>query len=210
MTDPADKGLQASKLELWRGDRCLFRNVAFEVRQAQYLNITGPNGCGKTSLLRMVCGFTLPETGEIFWNGTSIRKDRHGYNSELIYVGHTEGLKADLTARENLLYWGRVRAEIEIDAVDRALDTVGLEPESQLHMRFFSAGMSRRLALARLLVHKVTLWMLDEPLTNLDVGGRELVSRLVDQHVSDGGIAVIATHQELGLTAPGRVTLELS
>ncbi len=157
----------------------------------------------------MVCGFTLPEAGEIFWNGTSIRKDRHAYDSELVYVGHTEGLKADLTARENLLYWGRVRAEIEIDAVDRALDTVGLEPESRLHMRFFSAGMRRRLALARLLVHKVSLWMLDEPLTNLDVSGRELVSRLVDQHISDGGIAVIATHQELGLDAAGRVALEL-
>jgi len=201
--------LEGRELELWRGDRCLFRNVTFEVQPGQYLNITGINGSGKTSLLRMVCGFTLPEAGEIFWNGTSIRKDRHGYNSELVYVGHTEGLKADLTARENLLYWGRVRTDTEMDAVDRALDTVGLESESRLHIRFFSAGMRRRLALARLLVHKVSLWMLDEPLTNLDVSGRELVSHLVDQHVTDGGTAVIATHQELGLAAAGRVALEL-
>ena len=209
MTEAADKGLAASDLELWRGDRRLFTGISFQVEFNQYLLITGANGCGKTSLLRMLCGFTLPEAGEVRWNGNDIAADRYAYHPDLVYVGHEEGQKADLTARENLMHWARLRTGVTLDRIDAALERVGLDPANPLQTRFLSAGMRRRLALARLPLGEVRLWLLDEPLTHLDHEGRELVAHLIEDHVAAGGCAVIATHQELSVSTGGGKSLEL-
>ena len=209
MTEGADKGLAASDLELWRGNRRLFKGISFHVDSGQYLFISGANGSGKTSLLRMLCGFTLPEAGEVRWNGNDIARDRYAYHFDLVYIGHNEGHKADLTGRENLLYWARLRTGVTIDRIDAALERVGLDPANPLEARFYSAGMQRRLALARLPLGEVRLWLLDEPLTNLDQEGRELVAHLLDDHVTAGGCAVVATHQPLSVSAGSSMNLEL-
>lgn len=200
---------EARGINAWRGDRHILRDVSFSVRKGDFLKITGPNGVGKTTLLRVICGLLPAETGDIFWRGKSVRSHRDEFNLELGYLGHLNSLKADLTARENLKYLAGLRQSLTARDIDATLDRVGILSRADLPARSLSAGQKRRLSLARLLLADAALWILDEPVTNLDTAGIELVESLVVDHVGRGGLAIAAAHQRLLDDAPCLRRLEL-
>ncbi len=202
--------LQAQNLHLWRGDRHVLKGVSLTVGAGECLLVTGSNGTGKTSLLRTLSGLMYPEEGRIAWGGRSIREDLQGYCSDLAYIGHEPPLKVDLTALENLLFWVGVRRKLKPSDIQAALERVGARNWSDRPVRTLSAGQKRRVALAGLLLMAVPLWLLDEPTTNLDKQGQELVGALIQEHLANGGVTVAAVHHELSITAPSVRRLELA
>ena len=155
----------------------------------------GRNGAGKTSLLRVLAGLTLPESGQVEWAGEPIRSCRAKYGAEMAWCGHLTGLKPDLTVAQNLDFAGRLAGR-SAESWAGLLETLGLASCRNLETRHLSAGQQRRAALARVLNSGARLWLIDEPFTNLDDAGRRLVQERIGQHARDGGIAVIAAHHE--------------
>lgn len=191
--------LEAVALECIRGERRLFADLAFVLEAGQVLQIEGPNGCGKTTLLRLLCGLAVPESGAVYWGGEDIRRIRAEYSAELAYVGHMHAVTGGLTPIENLQMTAaleRTRADVDLEEV---LDRVGLWGYEDVPCRTLSAGQRRRVALARLLVTRVRLWILDEPFTALDPGGRRQIEQIVSAHVAQGGLAVLTTHHTVEL-----------
>jgi len=182
----------------------LFSGVSFALEAGTLLHVRGCNGSGKTTLLRALCGLLVPEAGEILWQGQDSRRLGEDYRAALLYCGHLNGIKDDLTGIENL----RVAAILDGNPVDEgrlrsALEQMGLAGYEDLPAMALSQGQKRRGALARLLVSKAPLWILDEPFTALDADAANLLLGLIVGHVSDGGILVLTTHQEVPLTAGG-------
>ncbi len=203
--------LEAINLTCVRGDRLLFRDVNFTLAPGGLLELRGPNGGGKTSLLRILCGLATPADGEVRWNGTNTRRLREEYFGSLAYVAHLNGVKDELTALENLLAARRVAGhELTREEGEATLEGAGLINQRHLATRVLSAGQRRRLALARLLSSRAKLWLLDEVLTSLDDSGVELVRKLITEHLDGNGLAIVATHQELGLSPPGLQTINLA
>ena len=202
--------LEAREINCWRGDRHILRDVSFSVRSGEFLKLTGPNGVGKTTLIRIVCGLLPPENGTVLWRGKVVRSSNDDFHLEMAYLGHLNSLKADLTARENLRFLAGLRQSLTDADIDAALDRVGILSRGDLAARSLSAGQKRRLALARLLLAGAALWILDEPVTNLDTAGIGLVEELITEHVAKGGLALSAAHQRLLDEAPFLRRLELS
>ncbi|MEP7243387.1 MAG: cytochrome c biogenesis heme-transporting ATPase CcmA [Gammaproteobacteria bacterium] len=203
-------GLRGEELHLWRGDRHVLRGVSLELREGEIVQLTGANGAGKTTLLRTLCGLIYPEEGRVLWAGTDIREDLSAYHAQLAYVGHEPPLKADLTAHENLRYWVGVRRQLAKSAIDTALDEVGADEWRDRATRTLSAGQRRRVALAGLKLLAAPLWLLDEPTTNLDTAGQSLVSRMIEEHVTQGGMVMAAVHHELPVPSRPVRRLDLS
>ena len=195
----ANLGLRGEGLHLWRGDRHILRGVSLELCGGEILQLTGSNGAGKTTLLRTLSGLIYPEEGRVLWAGEDIRKDLRAYHAQLAYLGHEPPLKADLTARENLRYWIGVRQQLSASDIDKALDDVAADEWRDRTARTLSAGQRRRVALAGLKLLSAPLWLLDEPTTNLDTAGQSLVSRMIEEHVTRGGLVIAAVHHELPL-----------
>ena len=203
--------LEAINVTCVRGDRLLFRGVNFSLAAGDLLELRGPNGGGKTSLLRILCGLATPAEGEVRWNGTNIRTLREEYFGSLAYVAHLNGVKDELTALENLLAAERVAGrELSKLEGEATLERVGLSNQRHLPTRVLSAGQRRRLTLARLLAARAKLWLLDEILTSLDDSGVDLARKLIIEHIDDGGLAIVATHQDLKLSPPGLQTMNLA
>jgi heme exporter protein A len=202
--------LEAREINCWRGERHILRDVSFSVRSGEFLKLTGPNGVGKTTLIRIVCGLLPAENGTVEWRGKVVRSTNDEYHVEMAYLGHLNSLKADLTARENLRFLAGLRQALTDADIDGALDRVGILSRGDLPARSLSAGQKRRLALARLLLSGATLWVLDEPVTNLDTAGISLVEELITEHVAKGGLALSAAHQRLLDEAPFLRRLELT
>ncbi len=178
--------LDVNGLACRRGDRVLFTGLTFAAQKGDLVCVRGPNGSGKTSLLRLIAGMGLVEEGEISWSGHSLRSD-------IAWIGHTEGLKLDLTPRENLDYH---RALVNGSGTTAAaLQACGLAGVADTPCRVLSAGQRRRCALARLLVSDAPLWVLDEPLTALDVEGQDMIQEMIAAHCQNGGIAIVTSHQ---------------
>lgn len=203
-TYDSDNQLRADDLACLRGDLLLFENLHLEVGAGQLLQIEGPNGSGKTSLLRILAGLTLPEDGEVSWNGTPIRRQRSEYAMALHYIGHQAALKSGLTVSENLRFNAGLMGGRNIAA---ALETIGIHGHADQHAHTLSAGQQRRTALARLLLRPAPLWILDEPYTALDVAGVELVTKLIKTHVDGGGIVIMTSHQPIPLPGLRRLRL---
>ena len=160
------------------------------------LQITGGNGAGKTTLIRVLCGLSPPDDGEILWRRQSIYTAADDYRADLLYVGHRDGVKNELTPLENLSFAAALHDSPSLLTPEAALQKVGLDDIDKPCGKL-SAGQKRRTALARLLLNRATIWFLDEPLTALDDEGRRILGDIVEVHLSNGGAAVIATHQQL-------------
>ncbi len=194
--------LEATDLACHRGDRRLFSNVCLTAGPGRLVSVLGPNGSGKTSLLRILCGVRSPDQGVVAWQGRNIASLKEWYVAQLTYIGHLNGIKDDLTARENLESATRLAgAGVPRDTVDAALDAMGMTASGDLPTRVLSQGQRRRVALARLWISKNPLWILDEPYTALDsTAARSLTLRL-EQHLSQGGTIVLTAHHKVEVAA---------
>jgi len=193
--------LQVENLNLFKGERHLLKNVSLSVARGQCLQIQGPNGAGKTTLLRAIAGLTEVETLQLRWQGQAILPGAAEFQQAFAYLGHDAPLKGDLTAIENLRYWLGMRRKLAASLLTSALEEVGASAFAERPARVLSAGQRRRVALAFLRAAQVPLWLLDEPTTHLDSRGRERVASLLDTHLQEGGLALVVTHQPLGLRA---------
>ncbi len=203
--------LQGISLACVRGDRELFKDINFSLQAGGLMQVRGPNGSGKTSLLRMLCGLSNPSAGEILWSGTAIRSLNGDYFAAMTYIGHLSGTKDDLTVIENLRISSALAGfEINDAQASEALEYMGLGGREALPVKVLSQGQRRRVVLARLLVCKTSLWILDEPLVALDVMAVRLIQGLLEQHLKQGGIVVMTTHQEIDLTATSTTQLHLA
>lgn len=207
---PAASCLEARGLACIRDDRTLFDDLSFRLEPGQVLLLEGRNGSGKTSLLRILCGMRQPDGGELVWNGEDIFDLGPDYHAHIAYVGHRDGVKHDLTARENLKLARGLGAPNTAVSIEDALDRVELWGFDDVPARNLSAGQQRRLALARLLVTRADLWILDEPFTSLDSHGIGIVENLFANHVSGGGMLAVTSHHRVSLNDNAIIRINLS
>lgn len=202
--------LSAQGLACIRGDRILFKDVSFALNAGGLLYVAGENGSGKSSLLRLLCGLLMPEAGSILWRGEQVKRSSESYLSNLLHIGHLNGLKDDLTAIENLEISARLAgSEIDMQSALHALKAIGIEHCANLPVRVLSQGQKRRVALARLWLTQCPLWILDEPFAALDTLSVEILTSHLSQHISNGGMAIITTHQDVKISAQVTQTLRL-
>jgi heme exporter protein A len=194
--------LEVRDLECVRGDHRLFSGLSFELQGGELLRLRGSNGSGKTSLLRTVCGLLEPAAGEVRWRGQNIRAQRDEFHGELLYLGHHNGIKAELTGFENLRLSAALSGQrLQDDAIYDALERIGLGGREDLPTQVLSQGQKRRVALARLLLSEAELWVLDEPFTALDVAAVAQLGRLIETHLQKGRMVMFTTHQEVEMRA---------
>lgn len=203
--------LEISNLACTRGDHQLFSGLSFSLSAGELLQVQGENGKGKTSLLRTLCGFIVPAAGEIRWRGQDIRELDEEYYAEMVYLGHLNAIKDELNALENLrITAGLAGCEVDDKQVIAALRHMGLRGRETLPVKVLSQGQRRRVALARLLVGNAPLWILDEPLTALDVGAVGLMQELIGTHLAKNGMVIFTTHQPLEVAGVETRRLTLS
>lgn len=192
--------LEAVNIECLRGDRHLFSEMSFLLKPGECLLIQGANGCGKSSLLRILAGLVAPSSGTMIWNRRPIKPLDDEYRRQVSYLGHSLGLKEDLSALENLDFASAMANEpVKASALHEALYRVGLSGKEDLRVGALSQGQKRRVNLARLLLNRRAVWVLDEPLTALDAQATQWIVETVERHLEGGGLAVITTHQDIPL-----------
>ena len=175
-----------------RGGRTLFRGLSFRVEAGRALSLEGANGSGKTSLLRMLAGFLAPADGAIRFGDVADGEER----GKLVgWLGHHDAVKPQMSVRENLDFFAQLHGSETGDT----LDALGLARLAELPGQYLSAGQKKRVALARLKITRRPLWLMDEPLASLDAAGKRIAADLVAAHCAQGGIAVVATHEPLGI-----------
>lgn len=195
--------LSGHDLCLFRGDRCLFNSLQFALHGSELLIIEGPNGSGKTSLLRGIAGLLEFESGHIRWAGSQVENDYQAFRADLVWLSHRVGCKADLNLVENLRFEAGLRSTDEA-TLQPVLERLSLSNLTALPLRSLSAGQQRRVALARMLMARARLWMMDEPFTNLDKAGHTLVEELISEHLASGGSCIVASHQVLNVDGTTR------
>jgi len=192
--------LSVSKLSCHRGDRVLFTNIGFSVAAGQALHLVGPNGSGKTTLLRTLAGLTQFDEGEIRLDGTPVADLGDDFRAQLAYVGHLNGLQPELNIRENLHFQAALAGSAGGDnEIERAISKVALSSRAHLQTKMLSQGQKRRAALARLFLGGQTIWLLDEPVTALDVESVDVMTSAMREHLDQGGILILTSHQPLEL-----------
>ncbi len=204
MTKPR---LELRNLECEREGRILFSSLSQAVVGGEVLQVVGPNGSGKTTLLKNLTGVTSDYQGEILWRGQDIRRHLHDYHCQLLYLGHMPAINKTLTPFENLRWLDALAAGEAKLGYTAALEKVGLAGYEDIPCYRLSAGQLRRVALARLYLSQAPLWVLDEPFTAIDVDGVEVLRRCFREHLENGGIVVVTTHQELGMDSVKRLDL---
>lgn len=200
--------LQARALTLAKGDRELFANLSFTVAAGGALRVLGANGAGKTSLLRVLCGLSRPDEGDILWRGEHIRATGSPFCASLVYLGHADAVKHDLLAWENVVIGALLNSPVSREAACRSLAALGLEDQANLPARALSQGQRKRVALARLhLAPADSLWILDEPFSSLDAAAAAHLSTLLEAHCAGGGMVIYTSH--LDDAVAGAATLAL-
>jgi heme exporter protein A len=192
--------LDVADLACRRGGRPVFEHLSFALGAGQLLALTGRNGSGKTTLLRALALLVRPTAGAVLWQGADVQGDPEAWRGRLAWLGHLDGLKGDLTVRENLLAAERLRGRASPDdRLDVALVAMDLASLASRAVRTLSAGQRRRTALARVMLTRAPLWLLDEPLNALDGPAQQAFRLALQQHLVDGGLAIAATHADLGI-----------
>lgn len=191
--------LRIDQLCCMAGYRPLFKGVCASLDTGQWLCLTGPNGTGKTTLLRALAGLVQPADGTINWQGSPVKTTGIQWRGLLHYLGHSNGLKDNLTAAENLKLQLALDGHAPIDSsnLNDLLTSVGLQKRREVPVGQLSAGQKRRVQLARLAHSQRPLWLLDEPGNALDADGETLLGQLLDRHLQRGGLAVVSTHQSM-------------
>ena len=185
-------------LDCIRGERRVLSGLNFQISDGEILVLTGKNGTGKSTLLRLMSGLLRPHGGQLLWDGENINEDPSEHNDRMTYVGHAEAVKPALSVQENVEFWRSIRTSPGHTSID-ALDAVGIGHLANIPARYLSAGQKRRVALTRALTSGATLWLLDEPTTALDVDASAAFGTCIETHRKAGGMAVISTHTDLGL-----------
>lgn len=193
-----------SNLSCSKGDKRLFSGVSFTLQPGQWLHLEGDNGVGKTSLLRLACGLSALENGEITWNHQAVSKDPQTFRANLAYLGHQLALKDDLSPLENLQTDAAiVGRQLTASDANQALAQMGLRGRENLPVRVLSQGQKRRTALARLLVSSAKLWVLDEPFVALDTMAQNALSEVINAHLAKQGMVLLTSHQAVSLGGQG-------
>jgi heme exporter protein A len=201
----------AEDLACRRGQRLVFARLSFRLPPGGALVLTGANGSGKTSLLRLLAGLIVPAAGRLAWGETPIAGDVAEHRTRLHYVGHQDGVKPGLTPRETLAFWAALRGRElcrEAPTLEAALTAFALEPVADWPCRWLSAGQRRRLALARLLLTPAPLWLLDEPIAALDDDNQGRLERAIAEHRAASGRVVLATHIAIAMDDPAGLVLD--
>lgn len=202
-----NKLLEVKNLSCIRDDRVLFEGLSFSLKNSQVLLLEGKNGSGKTSLLRIICGFREQDAGEIHWCDSAVKDSE--YYAEMAYVGHLDGIKKELTVIENLKM-SLALSQTGRYSIVQALAKVNLAGYDHALVQSLSAGQKRRLSLARLLITKKSLWVLDEPFTSIDKEGIKLIESLMHEHIVNGGMIILTSHHDLNLAEADVQKINLS
>ncbi|MFT7387477.1 MAG: heme exporter protein A [Candidatus Endobugula sp.] len=193
--------LSFKQLVCRRDSRTLFAGIDYVISKGEIVQITGPNGIGKTTLLRAIMGLMPDYDGEIWWQGQPIDDVRYDFTRELLFIGHLTGVKKSLTPRENLLFLANLQDNSSLLEIDDALEQVGLYGYEDMLGDQLSAGQYRRVALARLYLSQASIWILDEPYTALDVQAVASLEALFVAHAQQGGCVIFTSHQAPSITA---------
>jgi heme exporter protein A len=201
--------LVAEGLACRRGERLVFAGLGCRLSAGGALVLTGTNGSGKSSLLRLLAGLLAPAAGRLTWGGMPIARDPAAYRAALHYVGHLDATKPALTPRETLEFWAALRdVATAAPAIEAALAAFGLAAVADWPCRWLSAGQRRRLALARLVAAPAPVWLLDEPTAALDRDGEARLIAAIAEHRAAGGRVAVATHQKLALDGADSLVLD--
>ena len=200
--------LTVKNLSCWRNEQALFNGLNFSLSPKNVLFLQGENGSGKTSLLRILCGFRLPDEGEITWGDKTV-SSLSEYFENISYVGHKNGIKEELTVEENLNLMRSMATASNIKT-EEVLKQIGLFQRSDVLARQLSAGQKRKLALARLMMTENSFWVLDEPFTSLDTSTVKFFEQLIKQHITRGGMLILTSHHEIDLSGLSVNHLNLS
>jgi heme exporter protein A len=190
-------------------DKLIINGMSFSVKSGEMLFIEGSNGSGKTTLLRILSGLMQADEGQITWNGKSIEEDRIEFNQQLTYLGHSTGVKAELSTLENINFFSALSGLPQKENSQTAIEWVGLKGYEDSPGRHLSYGQQRRIALTRLLMEPSQLWILDEPFAGLDKKMISALERRFKDHVQNGGILVLTSHQHIELDQVNTTRLQL-
>jgi heme exporter protein A len=207
----AGPDLIAEDIACRRGERLVFTGVSFRLPAGGALMLSGANGSGKTSLLRVLATLVPPAAGRILWGNAPIDADLPTYRGRLHYVGHQDGVRPGLTPRETLLFWAGLRggeARRNAPGVEVALSAFALGAVAEWPCRWLSAGQRRRLALARVVATRASIWLLDEPTTGLDEDNVGRLGRVIADHRAAGGRVVVASHAPLDIDAAAVLAMD--
>lgn len=203
----SSSSLTLRTLAFERDDRLLFSDVSVSLESGDILQVEGPNGCGKTTLLRIITTALSPTSGQLLWRGQDVSRTRHDFLQNLLFLGHLPGLKQSLSPEENLVWWRRLNNNNGSFSNTEVLASIGLNGYEDVPCFNLSAGQQRRAALARLLITQAPVWVLDEPFTAIDKQGVGELEALLKAHAARGGIIVLSTHQDLGIGGIKRLSL---
>jgi len=184
--------LKSNCLELYRNDNLIFSDISFELSEGQHLLITGANGSGKTSLLRVICGLTVPTAGTVLWDELATNNLDCTYYNHMAYIGHKNALIPELTAKENLEY--TLEMNRSVDNTTSTLEGFGLNEFLHQYAEKLSNGQMRKIALSRILLSNKILWILDEPLANIDVAGIQYLQTEMELHLESGGMLITTSN----------------